>query len=184
MTKKERIRAGLQFGIGMMLFNVIYDLFTKDIDSGLAITKMIVSSLVSGVVSGVFFGWLIGPLTKSMLSNVKTTLLLNDKERIIHETPASHYKGVEAVGGKLVLTNERLIFKSHKFNIQNHQLSFLLTEIVKADPYKTLGLINNGLAFTTNDGTIEKFIVSNVEQWLIQLSGYKFLTHENDKSRM
>jgi hypothetical protein len=33
------------------------------------------------------------------------------------------------VGGKLTLTSKRLIFRSHKFNIQNHQQEFSITEI-------------------------------------------------------
>jgi hypothetical protein len=176
MTKKERFKAGLYFGVSMMLFYIIQNFVTTDIDSAFVVVKMIVSGLVGGAVAGVLFGWLMGPLTK--LFTVKTDLLLNDKEHIIYETPANHYKGLEAVGGKLLLTNERLIFKSHRINIQNHQLSIDLARLVKIDRFKNLGLVNNGISVTTESGTTEKFVVSNVEEWLRRLSSLNGLQYE------
>jgi len=46
--------------------------------------------------------------------------------------------GAEAVGGKLFLTNRRLVFKSHKLNIQNHELSIHLIDIANVGRYKKL----------------------------------------------
>ncbi|ANE53547.1 hypothetical protein SY85_16480 [Flavisolibacter tropicus] len=89
---------------------------------------------------------------------------------MLFETGANHFKGAEGVGGKLYLTNKRLVFKSHKYNIQNHELSMRLSDIDKADRYKTLGIVNNGLAVTTAGGTIEKFVVQQPDQWLSQLT--------------
>ncbi len=42
---------------------------------------------------------------------------LNINEEIIKKGGANLQKGIEAVGGFLYLTNERLIFESHKFNV-------------------------------------------------------------------
>jgi hypothetical protein len=94
-----------------------------------------------------------------------TKIDLDTDVNILFETGANHFKSVEAVGGKLYLTNKRLVFKSHKLNIQNHQLSINISEIVKADRYKALGLTNNGLAVTTASGLVEKFVVQQPEEW-------------------
>jgi hypothetical protein len=91
-------------------------------------------------------------------------------EIIFFEGPANHFKGVEAVGGKLYLTNKRLFFKSHKFNVQNHKLSISLNEIMFVNQYKTLGLVNNGLSVGVRGGMIEKFVVNEIEEWIKQLN--------------
>lgn len=177
MTKREKIRAGRNFGIAMTLFYMLQALFTDDIDSAQAAIKVIASGLIGGAVSGLLFGWLFGLLTKSKLFTVKSDLLLNDEEHIIYETPASHYRGVEAVGGKLLLTNERLIFKSHRINIQNHQLSIDLTSLSEINRFKTLALVNNGVSITTNSGRTEKFVVSNADEMLNRLNDCNGLQH-------
>ena len=89
---------------------------------------------------------------------------------MLFETGANHSKGIEAVGGMLYLTNQRLVFESHQFNIQNHQLSLKLVEIKKVDRFKSLGLINNGLSITTTANVVEKFAVEQPEQWVSKLS--------------
>lgn len=43
---------------------------------------------------------------------------LEKDEKIVRRNRANHIKPLEGVGGKLFLTNFRLIFKSHFFNIQ------------------------------------------------------------------
>lgn len=91
-------------------------------------------------------------------------------ETIVFETGANHFKGVEAVVGKLYLTNKRLVFKSHKLNIQNHELSIHLSDVKNADRYKALGISNNGLVVTTINHTIEKFVVQQPGEWMEHLA--------------
>lgn len=102
-----------------------------------------------------------------------TKIDIDPDENIMFETPANHFKGIEGVGGRLYLTNRRLIFKSHKLNIQNHQLSIDLSDIKHVDRYKTLGLVNNGLVITIITDKTEKFVVEKVEEWV------KLLTEKN-----
>ena len=73
-------------------------------------------------------------------------------------------------GGKLYLTNKRLVFKSHKINFQKYQLSINLPDIQKVDKYKPFGIANNGLLIKTADNKIEKFVVEKREAWMDQLS--------------
>lgn len=78
---------------------------------------------------------------------------------------ANHFKGIEAVGGQLFLFDDRLEFKSHSFNIQNHTLMIMLPQIAEVSFYNTLGIIPNGLKVTKTDGTVEKFVVQKRRLW-------------------
>ncbi len=86
-------------------------------------------------------------------------------ENILFETGANHFKNVEATGGKLYLTNKRLVFISHKLNVQNQELSIPVSEIVDTEKYKKFGIIDNGLVIPTTD-YIEKFVVQKGNEWI------------------
>ena len=166
MNKSNRVKSGLFFGVTMTIFNIGWDLATeKNFTSG-HLTKVIVSALIGGALAGLLFGWLIGLFAKSKFVNKTTKIDLPSNENVQFETPANHFKGIEAVGGRLYLTNERLMFKSHKLNFQNHSLSIDLKNIVAVGRYKTLGLVNNGLSITTTQSMTEKFVVEQIDEWV------------------
>jgi hypothetical protein len=125
-----------------------------------------VVGFISGAISGILFWWLIGVFANSKIVKESTKIETDSDENIVFETPANHFKGLEGVGGKLYLTNKRLVFKSHKYNIQNHELSILLADLKKVDRRKTLGLINNGISIITTDGKTEKFVVEELDKWI------------------
>ena len=131
------------------------------------ITISIISGLIGGTLSEFLFRWTMGLLGKHSMKDIK--LDTEPDERILFDTGANHLKGVEGVGGKLYLTNKRLVFKSHKFNIQNHLLSINLSDIYKIERHKTLGLVNNGLTLTTKQNKTEKFAVQQIDEWLNEL---------------
>lgn len=68
------------------------------------------------------------------------------------------------MGGKLYLLTDRVQFKSHNFNIQNHSQTILLNDIKEIGFCYTLGIVPNGLFITTNSG-IEKYVVNNRKIW-------------------
>lgn len=161
----SKVKAGLSFGVGMAVFFIADNLFKSDNLTTKEIFKSVISGLIAGAISGLLFGWMMGKFSRSkFFSDIKINL--DNDERLIFETPANHFKGIEGVGGKLFLTNKRLVFKSHKLNIQNHELSINFSEIMKVDKYKTPGLINNGLSIQTEKQTTEKFVVEKIDEWL------------------
>jgi GRAM domain-containing protein len=172
MNKKNRFGAGLIFGIVMTVFYLVETLLTSDNLSTNQILKSLAAGLLAGVISGFLFGWLIGLFAKSKFVTKSTNIETQPNENILLETPANHFKGIEAVGGKLYLTNKRLIFKSHKLNVQNHQLSLKLTDIKNVNRFKNAGFLNNGLSITTMMGN-EKFVVEQIDDWI------KFLNDKN-----
>ena len=173
MNKRNRFRAGLSFGIAMAVFFILQTLLVNDKQATNQTIKSIALGLVAGAISGVLFGWLMGLFAKSKFVTQTTKIETDPDEHILFETPANHFKGIEGVGGKLYLTNKRLVFKSHKLNIQNHQLSIQLIDIKNVDRFKTLGLVNNGLSVITIDDKTEKFVVEQMENWI------KYLTEKS-----
>ena len=89
--------------------------------------------------------------------NVKINLGIDEKIEIIR--PANHFVGIEGVGGKIIITDQRFEFKSHTVNIQVHEMSFQYSEILKIEYYNSLGIIHNGLKLTLTSGKVEKFVV-------------------------
>ncbi len=169
-TKKQRLKLALSFGIFFAAFYIADKIINNNHSSSLQILKYVASGLFEGAVTGMIFTWIVALFSSSRFVKSTTKIEVAPDETIVLETPASHFKGMEAVGGKLYLTNKRLTFKSHKFNIQNHQLDILLDEIISVSQYKSLGLVNNGLSIAIRGGVIEKFIVNEIEVWIEPLN--------------
>lgn len=89
---------------------------------------------------------------------------LNEDEHLLFDTKANLFKGIEAVGGKLKITDQRLFFHPHALNITHENTEILLKDIVDIGAVKTMGLVNNGIKITTKDGKEFRFVVNNREK--------------------
>jgi hypothetical protein len=165
----SKIKPGLYFGIFMAIIIIAENLLFTDVNSPNEIAKTIAIGIFAGAIAGLVFGFVIEKFRSSKLVNNSTKIDIDEDEKIIFETPANHFKGAEGVGGKLYLTNKRLVFKSHKFNFQKHELSLPLHEITKVERYKVLFMINNGLNVQTVHNTTERFVVEKAGEWYAQL---------------
>ena len=166
MTKKTWITA-FAFGLPWTIIMIVY----SSIVNGALSTAFVVANLVAGTIGGLLFAIAMQLAAKRLSNsiNIETT----SDEKIIKEAGANHFKGKEGVGGKLVLTNKRLIFKSHKLNIQNHQESFDLGQIVNVESTKTLRLLNNGLTLELRGSNKQKFIVDEPKAWVDTITSQK-----------
>jgi hypothetical protein len=162
---KNAVKPGLFFGAFMSFWFIFSAIF---IDKHPLLTGLLVG-ILEGAVSGLLFGFATAFLVKKLDKSVQFDL--EPGEASLFQTRANHFKGIEAVGGQLLLTNKRLVFKSHSVNIQNHTYVLPLEEITGVQRYKSIGLINNGLNITTKNGT-EKFVVDKAAEWLERLSKY------------
>ncbi len=115
------------------------------------------------------------PLTRFLSSRLlnKITIEIQNNERLVKEAGANHFKGKEGVGGKLVLTDKSLIFKSHKYNIQNHQEEFRLEDIVDIKVAKSMWLLENVLLIELINHDKHKFIVDEAEDWRNAILGQR-----------
>jgi len=85
---------------------------------------------------------------------------VNVYETIIYEVPANLKRSAEYVGGKLIITNERICFEPHSFNIQRKAIEIHFAEIKSLREAKVLWIIPNGLEIHLYKGEVYKFIMS------------------------
>lgn len=133
------------------------------------------AGLAAGVATGVLFGIAIAVMSKMAKPFVPADL--DSDETILHQGPANHFKGREAVGGSLVLTNKRLRFRSHKINVAKHDESFAIAEIKSIAPSRTLGFIPNGVVVELRAGGCHRFVVSERSTWVSRVRELILITN-------
>jgi hypothetical protein len=93
---------------------------------------------------------------------------LTANESLLRESRATHWKGFEGVGGKLFLTNRRVYFKSHFFNVQTHEQSISLQDIIRLEA-KHSDFISSKLSIFLRDGSKEVFYIPKRKQWVEEM---------------
>jgi len=154
---KKILFAGIPFGITMGAF---YGIIAKNVCLG----------FLSAVLIGTFFGffiWLFVFIQSKKFK--KSSMEITGGKQIIMEDGANHFRGKESVGGWLCLTKDEIIFKSHNFNVQNHQTVIPLNQITDVKPSLTLGIVPNGLKITAK-GNVEKFVVNTRKEWIQKIN--------------
>jgi len=100
----------------------------------------------------------------------QTAINLPQGETLEQQGWANHFRNYEGRGGRLYLTNRSLVFQPHRFNVQNAGVAIPRSEIAGAAKSMTLGVIPNGLTVTRRDGTTERFVVSDRNEWVRRLT--------------
>ena len=96
---------------------------------------------------------------------------LQPEERLVKESRANLQRGVESVGGHLYLTDRRLIFESHKFNVQSGATEIPLSDVADMRKVwtKFLGAIPlapNSIALKTTGGQEHRIVCSKRDDWI------------------
>lgn len=160
---KIALRAGLPYAVFMIITGAI-------LDDGFTSIRMI-SSILGGIFVGFGFAFSIKFYGKWLYK--KVIVEMQGGEKLIKESGANHFQGKEGVGGKLVLTDKRLVFKSHKFNIQNHESNFDIQQIEKVQTTKTLGILTNGLTIGLINKIEHRFVVDDTHDWVKEIINQK-----------
>ena len=95
---------------------------------------------------------------------------LRNGEIAIKEGAANLQKNIETVGGKLYLTNQRLVFEAHKFNIQTAPSEVEISNIQSAEPTWTkllgfLPIFPNSLSVYTKQGDTFSYVLFGRGAW-------------------
>jgi hypothetical protein len=122
--------------------------------------------VVVALVSGMAFGVLIAAFAGSAAVARQTSIALPAGETVEHSGPANRVCRFEACGGELYLTNRNLIFRPHRFNLQNGGVSIPRSEIEGVSKRLSLGVIPNGLLVRQRNGGVERFAVRGRREWL------------------
>ncbi|MBO9849204.1 hypothetical protein J7386_10645 [Xanthomonas phaseoli pv. dieffenbachiae] len=94
---------------------------------------------------------------------------------VLRQAPANLQRGMEAVGGRLILTADALLFQPHAFNVQRQTLSLPLPQIVAIQSCWTLlfGLLPiapTSLAVRLEDGKRYRFVIGKRTQWMADIA--------------
>ena len=71
---------------------------------------------------------------------------------------ANYFRGIEAVGGKIYFYEDKLIFKSHVFNIQRGETEIKYSDISEIQKRNTPFIELNDISIITKNGFNLKFI--------------------------
>ena len=103
--------------------------------------------------------------------------LLRQDEELLKQGAANLWRNTEAVGGRLYLTTERLIFESHMFNIQRGITELEIPAISSIHPCWTkvfgIPLVPNSLAVATTDGKEHQFVLLGRLKWAREIEGQR-----------
>ena len=102
---------------------------------------------------------------------IKIGIKLLEGEKEIREGKANKTGLWGSSGGKLILTNQRLLFVDHGFNIQQGGAAINLKDIMSVDLAITFLIIMpipmpTSIKIRTQDGSISKFIVTKRKEWV------------------
>jgi len=144
--------------ISGLIFGLVFGIFE-------ALIFGIVYAAIAAPIAGLLFGLCLYFFVTSKKVKSQTELIGENQNSIIYSGAANHFKHAEAVGGKLYLLKDRLEFKSHGFNIQNHAFKIDINEIKELVFYKSLGIVPNGLQIVLKNAEVEKFVLNNRNIW-------------------
>lgn len=96
---------------------------------------------------------------------------LLDDENIVKDGLANLKKGLEAVGGKLYLTNKgRLIHVPHRMNVQRGTVEIQVSDVVEVRTGWTtiigIPMVPNGLFVKTKENKTFKYVVYGNKSWV------------------
>ena len=162
---KYKILFSLFSGLLFALLNALVNFFLQD--RAFHWGTFVFDFLFFGFLFGFGFLSLMKTLSKRRLKKIIPELL--EGEVIRHEGQANLFRGIEAVGGKLVLTNKRLVFKPHKVNLQRGQVNLALDHITGINSRKTSKIFDNGLRVLNQRGEPFDFVVFERDEWISRL---------------
>lgn len=155
--------------IGSIIFGILLILLTGSFSFS-NLKAVLLPTLIFGLFMGVVFPFILKKMTPLLEKKVKTPKLF-ENENIISEGKANLFRNWWiATGGKIFLTNKRLIFNAHKYNFQKGETSIELQDISSIQERKTANLVDNGLRIETTDNSRYDFVVNHRSQWIERLS--------------
>ena len=100
---------------------------------------------------------------------MKTPLLPG--ERIVKNSAANLQRGLETVGGRLYLTNQRLVFESHALNAQTGPTVIPIASVLGVQKCWTKFLnviptLPNSIAVATSNGKEFRIVVFGRQSWI------------------
>jgi hypothetical protein len=162
------LRAGLLFGVFMGLLYT----FMSGPEFG----------IVAGLVGGFFFGLLMAVISTYLEIKAQNETPDFPGEVVKKQSAASHFVNGVAVGGYFFLTDVQLHFRPHRLNVNAKELSIPIAHISDTEKGSRLGVLPDQLKVLRTDGTIEKFVVEELDEWAEEINNARQNYLENPRS--
>jgi hypothetical protein len=155
-TWKQKVFIGLIAGLSYGFFRFLFD--TQDLE------RIAISALVFALFFGLGYPAFLSWFTNRQLAKIKDPEMEAD-EVILFRDAASIYKNKwVAVGGKLFITNQRLIFIPTKANFNKANVEIKRSNIEEITKRKSGGIMNNGMKLSYLDGSEHIFILNSRDE--------------------
>ncbi|MFC2107177.1 hypothetical protein ACFLRY_02455 [Bacteroidota bacterium] len=96
---------------------------------------------------------------------------LKANEVVRKAADVQHFSQDEIIKGKLILTNQRIYFKTLEDQEADFNLEIMPTDIQELLYFKTGLFSQNGLTFLTKEGVELKFNVKKRDSWSVMING-------------
>jgi hypothetical protein len=84
---------------------------------------------------------------------------LKQDEEILADVAANLFRGIEAVGGRMKVTNYRVLFEPNAINLQKMPAEIPLEQIAEVRNRNTMRIVPNGMLIRTKAGIEYEFVV-------------------------
>ncbi|SEI79916.1 GRAM domain-containing protein [Cyclobacterium xiamenense] len=167
---KYRLMLAFQMGVLYTLGIWAMDYFSGE--TRYSPEGLLVRGLFFGLSFGLVFPFIFNRLGGAVYSKIGAGIhpVLEQGEEIQREAPATLFKGMEGVGGKLFLTNKKLIFKSHALNIQKGQTDIDYKTISGVEKREARKRGYPGIRVHTKAGREYQIVVEEAEDLIADLS--------------
>jgi hypothetical protein len=93
------------------------------------------------------------------------TVDLKANEVVVKATDSEYFGDNEKISGKLILTNQRLYFKTLQEEENRYNMEIMPNEIHEVIPFNTSFFSKNGLNLVTKTGNHYKFLMKKRDTW-------------------
>ena len=133
-------------------------------------TTILWASIGRGLFMGITWALIMKWMSGDPYKHVK--LKLESEETVVKEGGANLIPVNKGEGGKLAVTNRRLLFKGQRYDTRDFQFVIEFDKIESIRTHKSWKLLKNELHITMLDATKHRFAVDNPDQWLNAIEGH------------
>jgi hypothetical protein len=87
-------------------------------------------------------------------------------DAVLISQKANLFRGVEAVGGSVVVTKRTIRFEAHAVNVQNGREVIQMADVVSVEPVNTMAVVPNGALVRLRDGGQRQFVLEDRDSFI------------------
>lgn len=159
----------LRMALGSAVLWAIIWIGIKSAENNGFTTTILWASIGRGLFMGISWALIMKWMSGDPYKHVK--LKLESEETVVKEGGANLIPVNKGEGGKLAVTNRRLLFKGQRYDTRDFQFVIEFDKIESIRTHKSWKLLKNELHIAMIDGTTFRFAVDHPVQWLSAIEG-------------